>query len=145
MADNFSSLEEALDWVSIMTPKLIQTFHLTCLGKMSAKFGDLSPLHLGEATYDKGSDELHFIITLNPCLVLKKDILSVLLHELIHVHVWCEMLKEDNKLTALQMAIDNAKHEGLFAEKCQEVGFKGPFKSTHAKPALVKRLLELDI
>ena len=142
---SFNSLEECLNWVSMMTPRLISEFHLKIVSKLSVKFADMKPLHLGEVTSNKEDEELHFIISLNTCLVLKKDILSVLLHELIHVHVWCQMLMTDNKPLALQMAIDNAKHEGLFAEKCRVVGFAGPFTYTRAKPALHKRLLELDI
>lgn len=144
----WESFEQVLGWEAMMAPRLIKAFDLEICLPINLMITDFdNPNTMGTTSVKKDDDDnWYFLISISGNLLDKRDILPTMLHELVHVHCISEALKpEVGKRTMLQIMTDCYNHQGIFAEKCQEIGFRGPFTATSAKPVLLKRLLELDI
>lgn len=146
----WKSFEDIADWSSAMIPRLIKSFGLDIGFDLTYKMtDDLEPGVLGSFSLktDEENNEFHGVVQIVPDLIAKKDILAVLLHELIHAHCITVYLRKfiNKEMTKEEFEKNlNDPHEGLFGQTCRAVGFGSDMTATKAKPALVRRLLALD-
>lgn len=94
----WKSFEDIADWSSAMIPRLIGSFGLEIFFPIQYELADLKPNVLGSFGLKQDEERgVYGVITISPNVIAKKDILSVLLHELIHAHVISNALVEGSQ------------------------------------------------
>ncbi len=94
----WKSFEDIADWSSAMIPRLIGSFGLEIFFPIQYELADLKPNVLGSFGLKQDEERgVYGVITISPNVIAKKDILSVLLHELIHAHVISNALIEGSQ------------------------------------------------
>ena len=94
----WKDFNDIADWSSAMIPRLIKSFGLEiCFPLQYELSGSIKSNTLGTFSFKEENGETYGLICVSPSVLAKKDILAVLLHELIHAHVISSLLLDTHE------------------------------------------------